>query len=153
MIMPRKQVALAAEKLRLDGHDVTLVTPSGEVSTWTHRTDEQERIQGRLIDLGVQLETGTALESILEGRVTLACAYTSRTRELEAETVVMVTSRQPSDALYFELVDRIEIARIGDCEAPGTIATSVYAGHRYARERDAVPQGDVPFRREHALVP
>jgi dimethylamine/trimethylamine dehydrogenase len=142
-----------AEKLRLEGHEVVLVTPSGEVSTWTHKTSEQERIQGRLIDLDVRLETGTTLESILEGHVQLACAYTSRVREMEAGTVVMVTSRRPTDALYHELQDRIEITRIGDCDAPGTIARSVYAGHRFAREMDTGPIPDVPFRREHAMVP
>ena len=46
----------------------------------------------------------------------------------------------------------MEIARIGDCDTPGTITTSVYAGHRYAREMDAPPT-DIPFRREHARVP
>ncbi|MBW2231598.1 MAG: FAD-dependent oxidoreductase [Deltaproteobacteria bacterium] len=142
-----------AEKLRLEGHEVVLVTPSGEASTWTHKTSEQERIQGRLIDLDVQLETGTALESIHEGHVELACAYTSRVRETEAGTVIMVTSRRPNDSLYHELQGRIEITRIGDCDAPGTIAKSVYAGHRFAREMDAGPIPDVPFRREHAMVP
>jgi dimethylamine/trimethylamine dehydrogenase len=141
-----------AEKLRLEGHEVTLVTPSGEVSSWTHKTEEQERIQERLIELEVRVETGTALQAIREDHVELACAYTSESRELEAGTVVMVTSRQPTDSLYFELTEHLEIARIGDCDTPGTIATSVYAGHRYAREMDA-PVSDVPFRREHAKVP
>ena len=42
----------------------------------------------------------------------------------------------------------ITIQRIGDCLAPGTIATAVYSGHRAAREMDAAVPGDVPFRRE-----
>jgi len=50
--------------------------------------------------------------------------------------------------LYHSLRDEIDIERIGDCLAPGTIATAVYSGHRYAREMDAdVPVG-VPFLRE-----
>jgi dimethylamine/trimethylamine dehydrogenase len=35
----------------------------------------------------------------------------------------------------------------GDAHAPGLIAHAVYAGHRYARELDEAPTGDVPFRR------
>jgi dimethylamine/trimethylamine dehydrogenase len=54
--------------------------------------------------------------------------------------------------LFHELCDRIEITRVGDCSAPGTIATAVFAGHRYARQMDA-EVGDVPFLRERAVVP
>jgi dimethylamine/trimethylamine dehydrogenase len=142
-----------AEKLRREGQPVTLVTPSGEVSSWTHKTDEQERIQERLLELGVHIETATDLEAILDDHVRLACAYTAEPREVEAASVIMVTSREPNDSLHRELSERIEITRIGDCDAPGMIATSVYAGHRYAREMDAGPVPDVPFRREHARVP
>ena len=106
-----------------------------------------------MIDLGVQLELGMTVTSIGADKVLLACAYTGRRREVEAASVVMVTSRVPTDALYHELAERIDAARIGDCLAPATIAHAVYAGHRYAREMDADPNDDVPFRREHALVP
>jgi len=82
----------------------------------------------------------------------LACAYTGRTRSIPAASAVVVTSREPRDALYHELVDRIEIVRVGDCSAPGTIAAAVFAGHRYARYLDGeVP--DVPFLRERAVAP
>jgi dimethylamine/trimethylamine dehydrogenase len=60
----------------------------------------------------------------------------------------MATSRKPQDGLFHALVDQIDIKRIGDCLAPGTIATSVYSGHRYARELDADASVLVPFRRE-----
>jgi dimethylamine/trimethylamine dehydrogenase len=122
------------------------------VSEWTQRTDEQPQIQARLIRVGVQIETATALQAIGDGKVELACAYTGRRRSVEVASVVMVTSRDPLDALYHELADRIEIARIGDCLAPGTIATAVYSGHRYAREMDE-PESRASFRREHATVP
>ena len=56
-------------------------------------------------------------------------------------------------ALFHQLLDRIEITRIGDCLAPGTIDTAVYAGHRYAREMDEPASRGVGFRREHALAP
>ena len=61
----------------------------------------------------------------------------------------MVTSREPRDALYHALVDRVDITRVGDCSAPGIIASAVYRGHRYAREMDSEP-GEAP--RERAIV-
>ena len=60
----------------------------------------------------------------------------------------MVTSREPVDELYRTLDGRIPVQRIGDCLAPGTIATAVYSGHRYAREADAEVSLSVPFARE-----
>ena len=41
------------------------------------------------------------------------------------------------------------VTRIGDCLNPGIIAAAVHSGHRYARELDAPPAGDLPFRVEH----
>jgi dimethylamine/trimethylamine dehydrogenase len=144
---------VVAERLRRAGLDVALATPAGDVSAWTRFTDEQERIQARLIELGVRLETGTVIESLGVDKAVIACAYTGRTRDMEAASVVMVTSRAPRDALYRELAWRIDIVPIGDCLAPGTIASAVYSGHRYAREMDTEPSDGVPFRREHALAP
>jgi len=137
-----------AEKLRGEGLDVTLVTPANEVSTWTTHTEEQHRIQERLLNLGITIVTGTSLADIQPGVVVAECVFTGRTREVQAATVVVATSRTPLDALYYELVDDIEIERIGDCLAPGTIATAVYSGHRYAREIDAKAPVGLPFLRE-----
>jgi dimethylamine/trimethylamine dehydrogenase len=137
-----------AEQLRKAGLDVTLATPENEVSTYTSITEEQFRIQQRILTLGIDLVTGTGVARIDEGTVMLESIHTGEIREIEAATVVMTTSREPQDSLYHALADRIAIQRIGDCLAPGTIATAVYSGHRAAREMDAeVPVG-VPFRRE-----
>jgi dimethylamine/trimethylamine dehydrogenase len=99
------------------------------------------------------IETGTVLQGVGADKAVLACAYTGRTREAPAASVVMVTSREPNDALFHELQEQVDVTRIGDCAAPGTIATCVHAGHAYARAMDEPPAGDVPFRREHALAP
>ena len=145
--------SVIAEKLRLAGLDVTLVTPANELSTWTSHTEEQHRIQRRLLELGVHLDTGTTIASVSGAAAVLECIYTGNTREVEATNVVMTTSRAPQDNLYYSLVDRIPIQRIGDCLAPGTIATAVYSGHRYARELDDAKPADVSFMREEAAVP
>jgi dimethylamine/trimethylamine dehydrogenase len=137
-----------AEKLRGQGLEVTLVTPANEVSTWTVHTDEQYRIQERILNLGIDVMTGTSLSEIQSGGVTAECIYTGRKEDLAASAIVLVTSRVPRDDLYHSLRDDIHIDRIGDCLAPGTIATAVYSGHKYARQMDAVVPDGVPFQRE-----
>ncbi len=141
-----------AETLRRSGLDVTLVTPANEASTWTTRTEEQHRIQERILSLGIELVTGTSVAAVGSDSVTLECIYTGRISDVAATNVVMVTSRTPRDDLYHALVGRAQIERIGDCLAPGTIATSVYSGHRYARELDEDPSQPVSFRRERPTV-
>ena len=137
-----------AEALQATGRDVTLVTPANEVSAWTSHTDEQFLIQRRLLDLGVRLETGSAVARVEEGGVILESVHTGSERTLPAAAVVMVTAREPQDALFHELGGRVAIERVGDCLAPGTIATAVYSGHRYARELDTQLPEPVGFRRE-----
>jgi dimethylamine/trimethylamine dehydrogenase len=137
-----------AELLRLAGCEVTLITPAYEVSTWTTHTEEQYRIQQRLLRLGIALETGTTLAQVRTDSAVLECVYTGDTREVPATAVVSVTSRRPRDELYHSLLGRAKVARIGDCSAPGTIATAVYSGHRYAREMDTAEARELAFRRE-----
>ncbi len=137
-----------AEMLRGNGLEVTLVTPANEVSTWTNHTVEQHRIQTQILSLGIHIKTGTSLSEIRSGGVIAECIYTGRTEEIPASTVVLVASRMPQDDLYSTLRDEIDIERIGDCLAPGTIATAVYSGHKYAREMDAVAPVGMPFLRE-----
>lgn len=148
---------ILCEKLRQEGHDVTLVTPAVDVSHWTHNTMEQGRIQARLIELGVHIFAAHNLVSISDQTAELSCIYTDRVQTRHCGSVVMVTARTPNDRLFEELNENTgaladagvkSVTRIGDCLAPGTIAAAVYAGHRYARELDTpVPTG-VPFRRE-----
>ncbi|MDH5558017.1 MAG: FAD-dependent oxidoreductase, partial [Alphaproteobacteria bacterium] len=146
-----------AEKLRLAGHEVIFVTPAADVSNWTHYTMEQARIQTRLLELGVEIVALHGVVGLRPGAVTLSCVYTGRTRDVECDTVVPVTSLTPNNSLYQALIadgPGLESAgiksvqAIGDCLAPSTIAAAVYAGHKAARGLDeALPDG-VPFKRE-----
>ena len=138
-----------AEHLRARGLDVTLATPANEISTWTTHTEEQHRIQQRVLQLGITVRTGVELWSVAPDHATVGCVYTERAEHVAAASVVMVSSRQPNDALYRLLKDRIDITLIGDALAPGTIATAVYSGHQYARELDAPVATRVRFRREN----
>jgi dimethylamine/trimethylamine dehydrogenase len=137
-----------AEALRRMDLDVTLVTPANEVSTWTRHTEEQHRIQARILNLGIAIETGTSVVAVEDEAATLESIYTGDRRRVQAGSVVMVTSRSPVDHLYHALAGRFDAQRIGDCLAPGTIATAVYSGHRAAREMDEAKPVTVSFRRE-----
>ncbi|MEE8204161.1 MAG: FAD-dependent oxidoreductase [Alphaproteobacteria bacterium] len=150
-----------AEKLRRTGREVALATPATDASTWTHMTSEQHWIQARLIELGVEVVVTRRLTAFDGEKAELACVYTDRPTTLACASLVVVGARDPNDALYHDLVADAgalaaagiaSVTRIGDCLAPATIAHAVYAGHRYAREFDAPPAGDVPFRRERVVV-
>jgi len=150
-----------AEQLCRQGHAVTLVTPASLVGAWSVFTDEQQRTQRKLIDLGVEIVVSHALDGFDGREVRLACAFSGRCIVRSVQSLVLVTARLPDDALHVELARRPEslqangitsVTRIGDCLAPGTLASAVYSGHRYARELDEPDGGDVPFRRERVTV-
>jgi dimethylamine/trimethylamine dehydrogenase len=143
--------AVIASALAAGDAEVTVVTGAAMVASWSYNTDEQVFTQRRLMREGVKLEPLTSLAAVGEKSVELSCVYTGDTRELLADHVVMVTSREPNDALYTELCEEIDITRVGDCSAPGIIAAAVMAGHRYAQEMDA-PKRDVPFLRDEAVI-
>jgi dimethylamine/trimethylamine dehydrogenase len=147
-----------AEKLRGDGLGVTLATTESVVSSWTSHTLEQARIQTRILELGISVVPSHNLAKVGAGEAELSCIYTERPQTVPAASVVMVTSRQPNDALRLELIGDQErlaaagilsVRAIGDCDVPSTIAAAVYDGHRTARELDADIDPDLPFRREH----
>jgi dimethylamine/trimethylamine dehydrogenase len=149
-----------AELLAGEGRRVTIVTPEARVSEWTVNTMEQHRIQGRLLELGVEiLASHTLLAADAQG-VRVACAYTDRERELACDSLVLVTARLPDDSLADALREAGEagprVRLVGDAYAPGTIAAAVWDGHRYAEELDEPPshRDEPPFRREVvALAP
>jgi len=140
---------VVAEKLAAAGREVTLATPAFLASAWTDNTAERERIQVRLIELGVRIEPNTALVGLAAGEAVLACVFTARRRSIAIANVVMVTARESRDGLYRELEGRIDITRVGDCLAPGTIAACVRDGHRYAREI-GLDRSEIVVRREMA---
>jgi dimethylamine/trimethylamine dehydrogenase len=134
-----------AETLRRRGLDVTLVTPSPLVSAWTVATLEQEKIQRRLLEIGVHVVCNHNLAAIGPDGVELACVFTGRLTPQHTRCVVMVTARLPRRSLYDSLAERFaqsnstqikSLTRIGDCIAPGTIAAAVFSGRRYAEGLD-----------------
>ena len=138
-----------AEYLIEKGNPVTLVTPETEVSTWTTYTEEQHRIQARLLSLGVNIITAHGVDKF-EGETLLAkCIYTDNEKEIATDSLLTVTSRMPCDSIYHELINTettSKIYRIGDCDAPSIIATAIFAGHRFARELDEPVDRDNPLK-------
>ena len=90
---------LIAEKLRNEGHEVTLVTTESVVSAWAFHTLEQHRIQSRIMELGVDVIANHNPTRIDATEAELACLFTERRRTIPAAAVIMVTSRQPYDGL------------------------------------------------------
>lgn len=137
--------SILAELLRTHGRDVTYVTPAPIVAAWTVNTLEQDRIQVRLMTLGVKIRALHGLAARDGDRITIASVYTGEEETIACSALIPVTSRLPVDDLWHDLVMRQDewrdhgirsIERIGDCLAPGTIAAANYSGHRYARDRD-----------------
>ena len=152
---------LMAELLADMGCETHYLTPACEVSTWTRATMEQHFIHARLLEKGVKVHPFANLDAVGGGGVTASCAFTGRTEEVEADAVVLVTSRVSENRLAHDLEARAadwsdagieSVVTIGDALAPATIAHAVYAGRRYAEELDGPAEtGDeVPFKREIA---
>ncbi len=156
---------VVAELLAGQGYDTLYATPASEASTWTRNTMEQHFIQARLLEKGVRIRSFANLDAIGADEATLSCVHTGRAERVEADAVVLVTSRAPNDGLFHDLRARRadwadagieQVVAFGDALAPATIAHAVYAGRRFAEELDgpAVTGDVVPFRREIAeLLP
>ncbi|MBT3926590.1 MAG: NADH:flavin oxidoreductase, partial [Rhodospirillaceae bacterium] len=151
-----------AEKLRAEGNEVTIVTPLMELSRWTEYTLEVEKIQSQILSQGIKLIKDHNIVSIGDNNIEIANVYHPATREnLSYQSLVLVGSRVPNDALYQELAadpKKLEqagitqLTRIGDVTAASTIQFAVYEGHRFAQELDAAAAGDVPYKLEHVQL-
>ncbi len=136
-----------AEKLRAEGHDVTLITPQTMASAWTVYTDEQTLVQARLLQSGVKLALARSIAGWQNGAVQVTCGCTGQALpDIPCQTLILVTGRLPVDELYPALVGRLpSLTRVGDCLMPSSMADAVYSAHRFARELgEAAP----PLRRE-----
>jgi dimethylamine/trimethylamine dehydrogenase len=134
-----------AEKLARAGHAVTLVTPYPQVSGWTVYTDEQAFVQDRLMGLGVTILPQQMLAGQGAGFAQIACATNGKGREISCNSLILVTGRLPVEDLWHVLEGRPNVARVGDCLAPSSIADAVYSAHRFAR---LLGEQDLPPRRE-----
>jgi dimethylamine/trimethylamine dehydrogenase len=108
-------------------------------------TMEQPRIHKRLVEAGVELVTAHDLAGAGGGEARLVDTFTRRESSIPLDSLVLVTARLPND----ELARDLGVTAVGDALAPGTIASAVWDGRRYAEELDTPPRGDdLPFKRE-----
>ena len=146
-----------AELLAMNGYSVSLVTPASLVSYWSQFTLEQERIQYKLVQLGVKLYPQTVLSGIQKDCVRLTNTISGREEEYLNHAVVLVSDRVSNDALYDQLKPALEEGKlhslrvIGDAEAPNIIAQAVFSGHLAAREFEEEKLEGTPFKVERIM--
>jgi len=147
-----------AELLAEQGYSVSLVTPAPLISYWTQFTLEQERIQSKLMKLGVKLYPQTVLSEIKKDSVGLSNTVSGNEIELPRDGIVLVSDRTPNDSLYQSLKPALDEGKInslriiGDAEAPNIIAQAVFAGHLAAREFDETLVEGTPFKVERMKI-
>ncbi len=146
-----------AELLAANSFNVSLVTPAPLVSYWSQFTLEQERIQGKLVKLGVKLHPQTIVREIENDCVRLQNTVSGNIVGSSCDGVILVTDRISNDALYYELKPALDEGRlkslrvIGDAEAPNIIAQAVFSGHLAAREFEEEKTEGTPFKVERIL--
>ena len=147
-----------AELLAEQGCKVSLVTPAPLVSYWSQFTLEQERIQHKLMKLGVKLYPQNVVSEIGQDSVRLSNTISGNEIELPRDGVVLVSDRIPNDSLYQSLTPALDDGKlkslriIGDAEAPNIIAQAVFAGHLAAREFDEEKVDGTPFKVERVPI-
>jgi dimethylamine/trimethylamine dehydrogenase len=118
---------------------------------------EQERIQHKLMQMGLQLYPQHVLSQIEHACVRLTNTISGEGLELQRDGVVLVSDRVSNDSLYYELKPALvegkiqSLRLIGDAEAPNIIAQAVFSGHLAAREFDEEKVDGTPFRVERII--
>jgi dimethylamine/trimethylamine dehydrogenase len=146
-----------AEWLAEQGCQVCLVTPAPLVSYWSQFTLEQERIQQKLMKLGVKLYPQHVPGEIDKDCVRLINTISGEGIELQRDGVLLVSDRVSNDLLYYELKPALEEGQlkslrvIGDAEAPNIIAQAIFSGHLAAREFEEQKGEGTPFKVERMI--
>ncbi len=125
-----------------NGYDVTLVTPAGRCGQWGYYTEELYQSNAELLNSGVKIITNNNLVEIKSDSVQLSCIFSGKTKNIAADWIIPITRREPKDKIFYELngltnnhsLKLKSLKRIGDCEAPGIIASAVYSGYKSALE-------------------
>ena len=150
-----------AERLVAEGHDVTLLTPAPEPCVWMLQTDEHHMMVPQLYRKGIRPVVNQRIEAIGDGTLELRHTGSGEITTMAFGTLVLATAREPDNGLIQTLGTQTDamagagirsVTAIGDCLAPGLIVDAVYAGHRFAREFQEPPAGDVRYRRDRVVL-
>ena len=140
-----------ADHLSANGCNINFVTPASVVSPWTDSTLEQARVQRALLKQGVEITCNKTIVSGKGQSLVTQCVFTGNKTTVDCKTIIMVTERIPNCGLYDELIKQEEalgksskkhIKLIGDAEAPGLIADSIFSGH-LAAENFETPEIEI----------
>ncbi len=152
---------LLAEKLIGQGCEVVFVTSDPLVSAFTAFTAEHQFIQKRILEICQNVYVSHKLSSVNKNEFEISCMYTNRSELIQADTCLLVTSRMPNEELFLDIRSKVEaldfsykipkVRQIGDCHAPGTIASAVFSGHNFARTLDNKVYDYPDYRREITL--
>jgi len=131
-----------AERLAASGAEVHYVSAGfSPVSPRLVDSFEARFVVQRLKAAGVHFHPTSWPRAIDNGTITLFDLHTDEERVERADAVVLVTGREPQDALARELEGRVpQLFTIGDALAARMLASSTYEGQKFARlvgERDA----------------
>jgi dimethylamine/trimethylamine dehydrogenase len=147
-----------AEMLLAAGKRVTVITPFPNFAQYMFFTGEAFRVNRSLRAEGVTIVPAHVALEITPDGLRGQNVWAPDPVTWPADAVVLVTQREPRDALYREVTadpDRLtsegieSVYRIGDCVAPRLIADCIFDGHRLAREIDSAdPATPLPFVRE-----
>ncbi len=106
---------------------------------------------GQLLQLGVRMYPNTTATGWANGALSVVRSDT--TEDIAGRSLLAVTTRLPDHSLSAALeVMGVKHRMIGDMDAPGTVQSTVFSGHRHAREilgQELVPGG---FRRERLTL-
>ncbi len=143
-----------AELTVRQGKEVIFTTPLETVSSWSRYTCDQPAVIGSMLKWGIIPRVGMKLERVENSTAAFRRAYEDKPQLVEFGSILLVTAKLPRDQLYSGLCASefrdhgvASLTRIGDCLAPGLIATAVFSGHEFARNFEA-PEQDIPFARE-----
>jgi dimethylamine/trimethylamine dehydrogenase len=128
--------SVLAEKCVELGCKTTYMTNSARVAEWSDNTLEQQRIQNRLHEKGVEIILNQQLDKIVQSNVVSQHVYSRKEKHTPCKALVIVSERLPNDDLYTQLQDKHSFkhfALIGDAYAPGLIAQAVHSGHLEAQ--------------------
>ena len=168
-----------AELMANQGKDVTYVCDAADVAEYGVFTMESFNNKRMLFEKRIRILTSHWADSIEAGRVRLSYAYkfgpdligpnagsTPRKDnggefDLEADAVILATSRQSDTRLWRELKARRsewaangieDVFRVGDGKAPSQLNQAIWDAHRLAREFDGPhPAYPLPWIRERQL--
>lgn len=138
--------AVIALKMRRAGFDTVLVCSQGTAANWSQYTEELSLVNAQLLDEGVRIITSHTVPALHSDCVSLRCLFSSKEILQPCSTLIPITSRQPNDSLFNDLLNAKAnwpaahvhgVRRIGDCLAPGIIAQAVHAGREAAEELEA----------------